>query len=33
MGKLEDNQFIQDQFKDLEVYKKTVKNLIKKFGE
>ena len=33
IGKLEDNQFIQDQFKDLEVYKKTVKNLIKKFGE
>jgi hypothetical protein len=33
VGKLEDNQFIQDQFKDLEVYKKMVKGLIKKFTE
>lgn len=33
MGKLEDNQFIQDQFKELEVYKKMVKGLMKKFGE
>jgi hypothetical protein len=33
MGKLEDNQFIQDQFKDLDVYKKMAKKLIKKFGE
>ncbi|MEO8821905.1 MAG: DUF4954 family protein [Ginsengibacter sp.] len=33
MGKLEDNQFIQDQFKELEFYKKMVKGLIKKFGE
>ncbi len=33
MGKLEDNQFIQDQFKELEVYKKTVKKLIRKFSE
>ncbi len=32
MGKLEDNQFIQDQFKELETYKKTIKTLIKKFG-
>jgi hypothetical protein len=33
MGRLEDNQFIQDQFKDLDVYKKMAKKLIKKFGE
>jgi hypothetical protein len=33
MGKLEENQFIQDQFKDLEMYKKLVKKLIKKFAE
>jgi hypothetical protein len=33
MGKLEDNQFIQDQFKELEVYKKMVKGLMKKFEE
>ncbi|MDE3181866.1 MAG: DUF4954 family protein [Bacteroidota bacterium] len=32
IGKLEDNQFIQDQFKDLEVYKKMVKGLVKKYG-
>jgi hypothetical protein len=31
MGKLEDNQFIQDQFKELEDHKKTVKKLIKKY--
>lgn len=31
IGKIEDNQFIQDQFKDLETFKKTVKNLTKKF--
>lgn len=30
MGKLEENQFIQDQFKDLEAYKKLVKSLSKK---
>ena len=32
IGKLEDNQFIQDQFKDLEVFKKRVKGLVRKFG-
>jgi len=32
IGKLEENQFIQDQFKDLEAYKKLVKSLSKKFG-
>lgn len=31
VGKIEENQFIQDQFKDLETFKRTVKNLIKKF--
>jgi hypothetical protein len=31
MGKLEDNQFIQDQFKELDDYKKIVKGLIKKY--
>jgi hypothetical protein len=31
MGKLEDNHFIQDQFKDLDAFKKTVKGLIKKY--
>jgi hypothetical protein len=31
VGKIEDNQFIQDQFKELEDFKKTVKGLIKKF--
>jgi hypothetical protein len=31
VGKIEDNQFIQDQFKELENFKKTVKGLIKKF--
>ncbi len=33
MGRLEDNQFIQDQFKDLESYKKVVKKLLKEFGD
>ena len=33
IGKLEDNIFIQDQFKDLEVYKKMVKGLLKKFRD
>jgi hypothetical protein len=32
MGKIEDNQFIQDQLKELDVFKKTVKSLEKKFG-
>ena len=31
VGKIEDNQFIQDQFKELENFKKTVKGLMKKF--
>ncbi|MEO8823210.1 MAG: DUF4954 family protein [Ginsengibacter sp.] len=31
MGKLEDNQFIQDQFKELDDYKKMVKGLMKKY--
>ena len=31
VGKIEDNQFIQDQFAELESYKKTVKSLMKKF--
>lgn len=31
VGKIEDNQFIQDQFAELENYKKTVKSLMKKF--
>jgi hypothetical protein len=30
MGKLEENQFIQDQFKELDTYKKLVKKAIKK---
>ena len=33
VGKIEDNHFIQDQFKELESFKKTVKNLIKEFGK
>ena len=33
VGKIEDNQFIQDQFKDLEKFKKTVNALIKKIGK
>jgi hypothetical protein len=31
VGKIEDNQFIQDQFEELENFKKTVKGLLKKF--
>ena len=31
VGKIEDNQFIQDQFAELESYKKIVKSLVKKF--
>ncbi|MEO7834675.1 MAG: DUF4954 family protein, partial [Ginsengibacter sp.] len=31
VGKIEDNQFIQDQFKELENFKKTVKGFMKKF--
>jgi hypothetical protein len=30
MGKLEENQFIQDQFEELDNYKKLVKKAIKK---
>ncbi|MEO6844279.1 MAG: DUF4954 family protein [Ginsengibacter sp.] len=33
IGKIEDNHFIQDQFKELESFEKTVKNFIKKFGK
>jgi hypothetical protein len=33
IGKIEDNHFIQDQFKELESFKRTVKNLMKKFVE
>ncbi|MDP4284787.1 MAG: DUF4954 family protein [Bacteroidota bacterium] len=33
VGKLEDNQFIQDQLRELEAFKKTAKSLMKKFGE
>ncbi len=32
VGKIEDNQFIQNQLKELEIFKKTVKGLVKKFG-
>jgi hypothetical protein len=32
VGKIEDNQFIQDQFAELEAFKKMVKSLIRKFG-
>lgn len=32
IGKIEDNQFIQDQLKELDTFKKNVKNLIKKFA-
>jgi hypothetical protein len=32
MGKLEDNQFIQEQFKELDDYKKMVKGLMKKYS-
>ena len=31
IGRIEDNQFIQDQYAELEDYKKTVKKLVKKF--
>lgn len=33
MGKIEDNQFIQDRLKELDIFKKTVKGLIKTFCE
>jgi hypothetical protein len=33
IGKIEDNHFIQDQFKELENFKKTVKGLARKFGK
>ena len=33
IGKIEDNHFIQDQFKELENFKKTVKGLVRKFGK
>lgn len=33
VGKIEDNQFIQDQLKGLEDFKKTVKKLMRKFEE
>jgi hypothetical protein len=33
MGKIEDNHFIQDQLKQLDIFKKTAKGLMKKFGE
>ena len=33
VGKIENNHFIQDQFKELESFKKTVKNLIREFGK
>ena len=33
IGKIEDNHFIQDQLKELEIFKKTVKGLEKKFGK
>ncbi|MDQ6761160.1 MAG: DUF4954 family protein [Bacteroidota bacterium] len=32
MGKLEDNQFIQDKLKELDIYKKNVKGIMKKMG-
>lgn len=31
MGKIEENHFIQDQLKELDVFKKTVKSLVKQF--
>ena len=31
MGKLEDNHFIQDQFKELDAFKKNIKAIIKKY--
>jgi hypothetical protein len=33
IGKIEGNHFIQEQFKELENFKKTVKGLVKKFGK
>lgn len=33
IGKIEDNHFIQDQLKELETFKKTIKVLEKKFGK
>ena len=30
VGKIEDNQFIQNQFKELEIYKNEIKNILKK---
>ena len=33
IGKIEDNQFIQNQLKELEIFKKTAKGLAKKFGK
>ncbi|MEO5648400.1 MAG: hypothetical protein ABIR03_00595 [Ginsengibacter sp.] len=33
VGKIEDNHFIQDQLKELDLFKKNVKTLIKKFGK
>ncbi|HEY5369286.1 MAG TPA: DUF4954 family protein [Hanamia sp.] len=33
IGKIEDNHFIQDQFKELENFKKSVKSLIKQLGK
>ncbi|MEO6836757.1 MAG: DUF4954 domain-containing protein, partial [Ginsengibacter sp.] len=33
IGKIEDNHFIQDQLKELEVFKKTVKSIAKKISE
>jgi hypothetical protein len=30
MGRLEDNQFIQDKLKELDIYKKNIKGIIKK---
>jgi hypothetical protein len=33
VGKIEDNHFIQHQFKELEEFKKTVKGLVQKFGK
>ena len=30
MGRLEDNQFIQDKLKELDIYKKDIKGIIKK---
>jgi hypothetical protein len=33
VGKIEDNHFIQDQFKELEDFKKTIRGLVQKFGK